>query len=55
MHPLDAIDGRIVEDMWLGPRFGQGVEMVAGVPESAVNEAGDERHLAHRLPVHGSG
>jgi hypothetical protein len=55
MHPLDAINGRIVEDMWLGPRFGQGVEMVAGVPESAVDEAGDERHLARRLPVHGSG
>jgi hypothetical protein len=53
MYALDTIDGRVVEDIWLGPRFGQRVEMVAGVPESAVDEAGDEGHLAHRLPVHG--
>jgi hypothetical protein len=44
MHPLDAIDRR-VEDMGFGPRFGQRVEMVAGVPESAVDEAGDEGRL----------
>jgi hypothetical protein len=50
MDPLDPIDGGVIQDMGLGPCSGQGLNMVAGVSESAVDHAG--RHLADRLPVH---
>ena len=55
MDTLDPIDGGVVEDMGLDPCFGQGLDVVAGVAEGAVDHAGDERHLADRLPVHGFG
>jgi hypothetical protein len=48
-HPVD--DG-VVENMRLGACFGQRLYVVGGVAEGAVDHAGDEWHLADRLPVH---
>jgi hypothetical protein len=49
---LDPVDGGVIEDVGAGTPFGQGLEMIAGVIEGTVDHAGDERHLAERLPVH---
>jgi hypothetical protein len=50
-----SVDGGIVKGMGAGARLGQGLDVVAGVAERAVDHAGDERYLADWLPVHGSG
>lgn len=52
VNALHPVDGGVIEDVRVGTPFGQGLEMIAGVAEGAIDHAGDEGHLAERLPVH---
>jgi len=49
---LDPVEGGVVEHVWAHPCLGQRFEVLARVVQRAVDHAGDQRHLADRLPVH---
>jgi hypothetical protein len=51
MDAFHPVDGGVVQDMRLGTCFGQRLEVVSGVSQGTIDHAGDERHLADRLPI----
>ncbi len=51
MDPLDPLDGRVVEDVRPAFRLGQRGEVLARIVKKGIDHAGDQHHLADRLPV----
>ena len=51
MDAFHSIDGSVIEDVRAATRLGQGLQMIAGIAEGAVDHAANERQLADRLPL----
>jgi hypothetical protein len=52
VNPLDPADRGVIQHVGPGTGLVQCPYVIAGVVQRAVDHAGDEGHLADRLPVH---